>query len=79
MGAGVKTDLGCDVPMSEVSCGESISAWLEAWRAAGANAAEAERGWRTRFFRRSAAAVGWARLVERQDLERESARGCRAA
>jgi len=43
MGAGVKTDLGCDVPMSEVSCGESISAWLEAWRAAGANAADAER------------------------------------
>lgn len=43
MGAGVKTDLGCNVPMSEVSCGESISAWLEAWRAAGANAADAER------------------------------------
>ena len=67
----MKTDLGCDVPMSEVSCGESISAWLEAWRAAGANAADAEREWRTRFFRRSAAAVEWARLVERQDLERE--------
>lgn len=71
MGAGVKTDLGCSVPMSEVSCGESISAWLEAWRAAGANAADAEREWRTRFFRRSAAAVEWIRHLRWKDLERE--------
>lgn len=58
--------------MSEVSCGESISAWLEAWRAAGANAADAEREWRTRFFRRSAAAVEWIRHLRWKDLERES-------
>lgn len=68
----MKTDLGCNVPMSEVSCGESISAWLEAWRAAGANAADAEREWRTRFFRRSAAAVEWIRHLRWKDLERES-------
>ena len=42
---------------SNAKCGESISAWLEACRAAGAVAADTEQT--TRFFRRS-----WAEMVE---------------
>lgn len=47
---------------SKANRGESISAWLEAWRAAGAEAADTERT--TRFFRRSwAEMVAWAGQV----------------